>query len=130
MSNVLTGVAALSDWIGQGGTPVPPEEAQRRATICLTCPLNQNQQKGMAFAAIQFRRFIASKNQANLHIVGEENLKVCTGCNCYLPLKCWIPMENITPYLSEESMVKMREAKPDCWQLPENQTTSSGSGNG
>lgn len=122
MNTVITGVAALSDWLGQGGTHVPNAEAQRRAAICLACPLNQNQQKGMAFAAIQFRRYVASKNQANLHIEGEENLKVCVGCQCYLPLKCWIPMENITPYLSEESMLKMRESKPDCWQLPENQT--------
>lgn len=119
MNTVLTGVAALSDWLGQGGTPVPHAEAKRRAAICLACPLNQNQQKGMAFAAIQFRRYVASKNQANLHIEGEESLKVCVGCNCYLPLKCWIPMENITPYLSEESMAKMREAKSECWQLLE-----------
>ena len=31
---------ALKSWLGAGGIPVEPETAERRAKICVECPLN------------------------------------------------------------------------------------------
>lgn len=115
--NVTAGVGVLLDWLGSGAKPVEQSLADSRAAICSSCPKND----GGDFIAY-FTKPIADKIRTQLEIRGDlqlrtphdENLTVCSGCDCPLKLKVWTPLEHILAHTSDE--VKAQLA-PQCWIL-------------
>ncbi len=108
-----------SQWIGEGLRPVPKEQAQERANVCLKCPLNQPKRTGEFLkteVALLVRRQIELKNQMNLRIDGEKSLHICTGCGCSLKLKPWVPIEMIR---NTTDITKLNQSEPRCWILNE-----------
>jgi len=108
-----------SQWLGEGGHPVPVQQAQRRADVCLKCQKNDKTMplyEGMATeVALLVRRQLELKSQMNLRVNGEEGLHVCSGCLCILKLKVHVPMKFIA---STSDMTKL---DPKCWIISESQ---------
>lgn len=103
----------LHDWLGEGCNPVPIEQAQARADVCLKCPNNYqgswmwNLATSMAIASqMKLRDLMAIK------VNGEERLRVCTVCGCKVQLKIHVPIKHIYSHTSDEMVNRF----PDfCW---------------
>lgn len=93
-----------------------PKEAERRGAICITCPLNDFPDKGafLAWTDSIAEHSLGGKVKSTHH----DQLGSCLGCTCVLKAKVWFG-GNI--HLSDVEEKSMRAAKPECWQLPENQ---------
>lgn len=107
---------AWKDWLGEGGRPVPSEQAQARADVCLKCPLNRDD--GMAdwltrTASEVFKLQIELKNREKLRVHGEKRLFVCQGCSCNLRLKVHVPISFIRETTDQAGL------DPACWILKE-----------
>lgn len=106
----------LSDWLGEGGVPVPVQQAQARANVCLSCPHNT---KG-GFLVSKITKPIAMaihsqlklKHDMALKLEGEENLQTCNICICNLRLKPWVPTKHLMEHTSEEVLNEFPE---ECW---------------
>lgn len=106
----------VSQWLGEGGKPVPQSHAQNRANICLQCP--KNEPRGMleemlaASVALTVKRQIGLKNDMKLRVDGEKKLHVCAVCNCINRLKVWTPIE----FILQNTDAATLNAFPDfCW---------------
>lgn len=108
-----------SAWLGEGGKPVPQEQAQHRAHVCLQCPLNVKKPLWELFAgaaAMLVHRQIELKNNLDLHVQDEEELNICTACGCILKLKVWQPLKFIEQNLTDEHR---RNLDRFCWIFEE-----------
>lgn len=106
------GLRILKDWWVDGTHPVDIDEAQRRADICLGCPLNQSGSAVVEAVARAIKEQVDLKNSLQLRVKGEKSLKTCQACLCYLRLKIWLPLENLIRYADEEEMNRYH---PKCW---------------
>ncbi len=115
VSRVAAGVKTLLDWLGSGGRPVEKEEAERRAGICVTCPLNKPGNILSYFTAPVAQTIslqLEMKNKLSLSTAHDSNLHICTGCDCPLKLKVFTPMEHILKFTTEETKKRL---DPRCW---------------
>lgn len=115
----VAGVSVLLSWTGSGGRVVKQELAQQRAEVCKLCPLNQDGnfwQKIDAELGKQLKLIIGIKNDLKLKVDGEEKLKSCLGCDCWIPTKIWTPISHILSHTPDE--IK-RSLDSSCWILSE-----------
>lgn len=106
-------------WLGDGGEPVPLEQAQRRADTCLRCPNNQEKPIYEIFAGAVAHgviRQLKTKDEMGLRVQREECLHVCDVCLCVLKLKVHVPLKFI---LASSSLDGLPEF---CWQITEQKT--------
>lgn len=123
MSNLLDrarklagGVPVLIDWLGSGGAVVDQETAQSRTDICQKCPLNR---PGIGIAesvAKAIKNQMQLKNSLGLRTNGIKSLHSCGACECYLPLKIWLPLEQA---LSNMDASEISQLDPSCWLMHE-----------
>lgn len=116
---IKTGVKTLADWVGDGANPVSPSIAQARTDTCLVCPRNKagNWMARLAAGiATAIKEQVAVKADMGLKVENEEKLLTCAACNCFLPLKVWVPIETIKGDMSESQMGRLHK---DCWILKE-----------
>ncbi len=112
---VIAGAHVLSEWLGEGGKPVPHEIAQSRAETCLICPKNARHTLWHmleAPVAGTILRLIEVKNDMQLTVEGEAQLGTCRVCLCLLPLKVHAPIRFIAGETDEETL---KEFPPGCW---------------
>lgn len=128
-----TGVATITDWLGDDGKPVAPELSESRASICCgnghhktpatpdgtKCPQN------MAGDLISFftkpvadllRTQIEERNSMKLSTSKDGQLGVCYACGCPLKLKVHVPLRFIKKHMkpTESNNLDAR-----CWILKE-----------
>jgi hypothetical protein len=128
ISNAIKFWNLKSDWLGEGGKPVPIEQSQQRADVCTQgmngkpCPHNQEKPIYEMFAGSVAHRVIKQlklKDEMGLRVKREENLHVCSVCKCILKLKVHTPLKFI---LSSGNL----EGLPEwCWQVTESKTQNS-----
>lgn len=119
VKRTASGVKLVVDWLGSGLRPVASELAEKRAKVCVACPQNVKPnwlQTLDAAAAAQVKKLIEIKNDLKLSTSSDAELKTCTFCDCYLPLKVWANIDHILNNLSPE--VKSR-LHPKCWIFSE-----------
>jgi len=110
-----SGARVLSEWLGDGGIPVPHEVAERRSITCLCCSENQ---QGNWWTWIKtkianaIREHLEVKNKLQLRVEHEDELGTCRVCKCCLPLKVHVPMEHILPNMTEE---RFNALPSHCW---------------
>lgn len=106
----------LTDWVGDGGNPVPQIIADARAKTCIACPQNQPKQRGLeSTVAKEILRQERIRTSLRLRSNGEAMLNTCQVCSCHLPLKVWVPLEHIVKHSTMEM--------PDnCWVRTEAET--------
>lgn len=108
----IEGARIIKSWLGEGGETVPQEEADRRAAICIACPLNKKAVVMEAVVGNAIKEVLQIQQQLLLHVKGEERLKTCKACDCPLKVKVWVPMEVIMRGIDEEELLKF---DPACW---------------
>lgn len=111
----VAGISVLLAWTGSGGKVVKQELAQQRAEVCKRCPLNGDGnfwQKIDAEFGKQLKLIIGIKNDLKLKVDGEEKLKSCLGCDCWIATKIWTPIGHILSHTPDE--IK-KNLDPSCW---------------
>jgi hypothetical protein len=121
------GIKLVVDWLGSGLKPVPINIAERRAAICLKCPLNQESnfwQRIGAVAAQQVKKLLEVRNDLNLRLANEDKLFSCQACDCWINLKAFSNLDHIIEHTSEEVWQRL---DPNCWMLSESGRTHKSS---
>lgn len=95
----------LKDWLGEGCSPVPIEQAQARADVCLKCVRNY---QGSWTWNLATSTAIASQSKLreamSIKLQNEERLKVCELCGCQLKLKVCVPVKHIHRHTSDQML--------------------------
>jgi len=106
---LLSGSRAAIEFVKNGGSFIPEEDAKSRAEVCKGCPFNQNLK---TCSCSEFYKML------NLLLPSEKKdaeLGVCTACGCSLQLKTNIS-KNIVDASNESSKLRY---PPWCWQNKE-----------
>jgi hypothetical protein len=104
------GADTIMEWLGSGAVTVDPATAQRRADICLKCPLNVQESAITEVMASAIRMQVELKNNLQLRVKGEKSLKSCSACGCVTRLKIWIPLKDIMP-----DPIELEKFDERCW---------------
>ena len=90
------------------------DEADLRANICRSCPLNVAKKWWEKMTkdpiAEGMRMTLELKHGMNLSLPNEEELGVCRVCGCCIPLKVWTPIEHI-----QNQVGNLHDAPDYCW---------------
>lgn len=111
----LQGVKVLKAWLGDGGEPVHPAQANTRGFACVGCPENKEVQwsdfikSGIAEIILDAERL---RHDSNFQTINDEELGQCRICLCYLKLKVWCPLDYIEKETTEEDL---RAFPARCW---------------
>ncbi len=116
VAHIKDGAKTLSDWLGEGGSVVDNETAQRRTNVCLGCDLNQEGSEIVASVAAAIKKTIELKNGLGLRTNGVQKLKTCQLCLCPLKLKVHIPIGNVRRGLTPK---EFESAPAHCWMVTE-----------
>lgn len=117
LGDILHGTnVMLRQWFN-GKVVVSRDEAERRAAICVKCPMNVEVKMPCTGVCPELRRLVQS-------VVGAKgtshdgNLKGCGLCHCWLSASVWVPLEVQCPEVEEEmkpAFAKMAESH-GCWK--------------
>lgn len=119
VKSIDRGVEVITDWLGDGGAVVDQAVAQRRADICMSCPMNRDGSKMVEAVAAAIKRHVEVKNELGVTVKGEENLKECAICLCCLKLKVHVPIEVVRRHMFDGEDEKFLSANAACWQVTE-----------
>lgn len=117
--NASAGVGALLDWLGDGMKPVDQELADRRAGVCAVCPMNGRGnllQRLEAKGAELLRQQIEIHREMKLTTPNGGKLQTCLACDCWTPLKVWVPFSHIEAHTRPDIWEKLN---PSCWMVSE-----------
>lgn len=122
VSRIKAGIGVLLDWLGDGGIPVEPALANRRAAICSACPKNGKGDFTSYFTkpiAEKIRLQLEMRNEMQLLTPHDSRLGVCEACLCPLKLKTHAPLTYALKHLEEDVR---KELDKNCWMLHEQPT--------
>ncbi len=103
------GMKVFSRWGAEGMPLVEEKEANRRAAICVSCPLNVNV-SGCSTChkmASLITGAVAHKKGAH-----DDYLRACAICKCALRAMVWFPLD----ILMQSETLERQDLRPDfCW---------------
>ena len=99
-------------FIKDGGTQVPQEQAERRATTCSDCPQNDRKAK-VGYCADCFKGVIFIFLRKRLSTSKDKKLTYCHCCGCDLRVKVHIPIEAI------DNSGLLKKYPKHCWNRTE-----------
>lgn len=95
VGHLLVFLAAVKKWFkAYHLEPVPVEEADRRANICMSCPKHVPTVSGCPGCEGVFRRAKTMLSSAP-PLAREKELRFCGECLCFLPVKVRLPADCI-----------------------------------
>ncbi len=106
------GTAVVLDWLTSGGAPVEQSLADKRASICVSCPKNVEGSWYTVAPAELIRSTLSARSDLKLATPSDDKLKSCDVCKCLMRLKVWTPLEFIVSKTKPEIM---REFPSNCW---------------
>ena len=121
---------ALLEWLGDGGTPVERDLAEKRAAICADCPENSSGPKCPESrrnswlewvtgpVSIALKKYLSIKNKLKIETSRDKDIGRCLACKCELLLKVHTPLNHIKDNMEPEVLSKLRSV-PKCWVLTE-----------
>lgn len=118
---IWAGVRTLNGWLDSGEPAVTQAEAERRAGVCVACPLNGKgglERFFTAPASEAIKRQFEKLGERKLATSQDDKLGICEGCYCPLKLKVFTPIHFIKDNLSDDTIEELRKGK-DCWILAE-----------
>lgn len=118
----VAGVKTLISWIGSSGKTVPKEQAEKRAAVCASCPLNKQGDWKTAFteeAAREILAVVGIMNDLKLSTSHDAKLGLCSACGCVNKTKVWVPLAHILKEMSPEIKKQLNPDSPKCWILSE-----------
>lgn len=120
-----TGAFVLTEWLGEGGTPVPQNVADARSKVCLACPKNARASFWHLFTsevASVIMRWLRWKNQLGLNVQREGELGTCMACGCELRVKIWVPLSFVAAHTTDAELAKLPQP---CWIAQELKDSSN-----
>ena len=112
------GVKLVVEWLGSGLKPVDIAISEKRAAVCVACPLNKEEtgflQRIGALAAQQVKTLVEVKNDLALKTSQDAKLFVCQACDCKLDLKVHAPLSHILKNTSDDTRERLDRK---CWIL-------------
>lgn len=128
VQNTMAGIALYAEWFGSS-RPVAKEEAERRASICLSpdfkwmkdgkemtgCPRHVQgniAQRFNAEAADEIMKIMGILKDMNLKTPHDDKLGICDACDCPMKAKVWSPVYLILKHLRPEAKARLWEK---CW---------------
>lgn len=117
IKRAAAGTAVILDWLGSGANPTSQELAEKRASICVTCPKNVPgawyteapaeilKSSVKAWQTLKGSKFDFQTTQG-------DNLKSCDVCKCLMRLKVFVDSKHIISNTSPEIMA---EFPSHCW---------------
>lgn len=111
------GAALLLEWEESGLPPESVDIATKRASVCTSCPKNGKGDLTRWYTipvSEMLRKRMERVHAMNLKTEHDEQLGVCTACECPLRLKVWTPMNLIKSRLKPE---QRNELWINCWIL-------------
>lgn len=118
LAHVASGAAVVVEFIAKDEA-VPAEVANARAAVCAACPLNEKGDWLSTFTvpvSNAIRQRLNERKSMKLSTPLDDQLGVCGGCDCPIPLKIHFPIARIVSRLPAESKAALH---PRCWILKE-----------
>ena len=107
------GTAVVLDWLTSGGAPVAQALADKRASICASCPKNVDGSWYTVAPAEIIKAALEARKDLTLATPHDAALKSCDVCRCLLKLKVWCPLPHILKHTKPEIMAEFPQA--NCW---------------
>ena len=115
VGKLRAGAKVLSDWLGEGGQPVEPGLALKRAETCVNCPKNSMSTLSRWWSipvAAAVKKMLEARQDLNLSTPLDDKLGVCETCLCSNRLKIFVPLEFIKTHTAPEVLADFPSA---CW---------------
>ncbi len=110
--DVVAATKTIGSWLLKGAKKVDQFEAERRAKICLSCPMNQNFD-GCTTCAEKDLREAISGFMGDSKTPFDAALHTCFGCGCTLKAAIWFPID----LLKKHTPAEVSALLPDyCWK--------------
>ncbi len=114
-SKTLTGLAIYKELFSGESNPVDPEEAERRAAICVKCPLNHQGSLYELFVqsvAKGITELYGVLNDKNLKTSRDKELGTCAACSCPVRAKVHCDLETILRHTKPLTLTALHS---ECW---------------
>lgn len=104
VDQIKTGVGTLLGWLGSGLKPVDAALAEKRASICVSCPLNKPSSMFSLSPAIgdAVKLMMQAKAELRLSTSHDAKLETCEACLCRTATKVWVPIGYIWKNMKPE----------------------------
>jgi len=112
LKRAAQGSAVVLDWLMSGGAAVAQELANKRASVCVTCPRNVDGAWYTTAPAELIKKTLEARADLKLETPDDAALKSCDVCKCLMRLKVWCPLEFI---LNKTRPEVMAEFPGHCW---------------
>lgn len=112
---LVAGTQALLQHTLNGRQTVPPEEAERRAGICATCPRNSIYAKPCGGDCPEVDNVIVSVVGGGKTSI-DDKLEACSVCGCVLRALVWVPGKQLSTIMDADFIEKAPEK---CWKRDE-----------
>jgi hypothetical protein len=93
VEDVWRAFKTATKWVSGGGKLVDQEEADRRASICVSCPKHGNVTGCVGCRGVLNWSFDLLGNRRTQQ---DANLAQCKVCGCELKVKVWMPLDAIS----------------------------------
>lgn len=112
LKRAAQGTAVVLDWLTSGGPPVAQDLANKRASVCVTCPRNVDGSWYTVAPAELIKATLESRKDLKLETPSDAQLKSCDVCKCLMRLKVFVPLDFIVKNTKPEIMA---EFPAHCW---------------
>lgn len=120
---VAAGVNVIADMFGKEGPIRDKSVAERRAAICVECPMNDKGDWTRFFtvpAQAMIRKALGVVKDLDLTTSLDEKLQICQVCGCPLKGKVWARLPHILNHISKNDYGQL---PPQCWIAQESKPT-------
>jgi hypothetical protein len=117
LDDIIRGTKVMATFTLSGRQLVPREEAERRASICAACFMNQSFSKPCSGICNELKELVLGF-VGNQSTTQDSKLFACGVCNCFLQAAVWLPLETQCVGVTEEMRGQfnaIREQHP-CWK--------------
>ncbi len=112
----VSGLAVYRELFVGKSVPVPCDEAERRAAICVACPLNNTKltlkQRFVDYVAKGLTELVAIMHERDLHTSRDKELGTCDACDCPMFAKVHVALPTVIAHLKPAQYSKLH---PSCW---------------
>lgn len=111
----VSGLAIYRELFANKSVPVAKEEAERRAGICVTCPLNKRgglREFFVEHVAKGITELYGVLREHNLISSRDKDLGTCAACMCPTQAKIHIDLATIHKHMKPDVLAKLA---PQCW---------------
>jgi len=122
---VWQGVRSLNDWMDSKEPAVDSALSQKRAEVCVKCPVNGKGGLEDWFtkpASEIIKRQFEKLSERNLKTTVDDKLNVCTACLCPLKLLVHVPLDFKLAHMGPETR---KALDGGCWILAEERERNS-----